>query len=572
MKRLRGILLTLGLLALAGPTAAQPRDALTAETLRGGVFPAPVDYGAFAPGETPAANRFEGRLTLDVGSGPIGYAERHISLFDRQPATERRKRLPPFDFAFVQDGNDLIPTTREPGGQADPEWRLFVNAGRVWDEAGDHGWSRASVPFSLQEYNANCTHNGVLTFLYRSNGAASKAAWQIVSETCFYYKFDAWGLVDARYWPTRQAGRTAVIADHRRREAARLPVKPLATLAADFPGVDISRLALAPPKDGDPPTAYGLVVNGVNYAGPCLTRQGPHPYCASVDLPSYSTAKSLFAGVALMRLEKLYPGVRDARIVDHVGHCARAGSWDGVTFADALDMATGQYGSKEESDEGAPLIEAFFTAPNYTARLHYSCYIHPRQVERGTFFKYHTTDTFVLGAAMSDFLRGKQGPASDLYDDVVLGPLWRPLALSPALDTTLRTYDGYRQPLAGLGLEYHSDDMARLAVWLDGGAMIDGKAALDERMLAAALQRDPADPGLSTGRPTGRYKLGFWADDIGPRLGCKSPVWVPHMSGYGGILVVLLPHAIQYYYFSDGGEGDWSPAAVEAAKIRNPCP
>jgi len=571
MIRLTVVALALGLLALSGEAVAGPRRDLTAGTLQAGPFAAPVDYSAFTPGPAPASNRFEGRLVLEVDSGPAGYRERHINLFDRQPATERRKRLPPFNMAFVQDGHDLIPVLHEPVGPADPEWRLFVNAGRVWDEPGDRGWSRAAIPFSLQEYNANCTHNGVLTFLYRSDGQISKVAWQIVSETCFYYKFDGWGLVDARYQPSRVSDAAAVVADHRRRVAARLPVRPISALATEHPGLDVSRFVLEAPASDDPPTAYGLVVDGVNYAGPCATRYGDYPFCEAVDLPGYSTSKSLFAAVALMRLEKLYPGARNALIVDHVGHCARAGSWSGVTFADALNMATGQYGSLEESDERAPLIEAFFTAPNYTSRLHYSCYIHPRRVEPGTFFKYHTTDTFVLGAAMADFLRDKEGAGRDVYDDLLVRPLWGPQALSHALDATLRTYDSYRQPLAGLGLEYHPDDVARLAAWLDRGALIDGRPALDEAMLASALQRDPAARGLPAGSPAARYSLGFRARDVGKELGCPGAVWVPYMSGYGGISVVLMPGGIQYYYFSDNDRFDWSPAAVQAARIRNLC-
>ncbi|HRD27004.1 MAG TPA: hypothetical protein PLO65_01755, partial [Caulobacter sp.] len=123
MTRLTTALLAFGLLALAGVAEAAPRRDLAFETLRTGPFAAPVDYAAFAPGATPASNRFEGRLVLDVASGPTGYLERHISLFDRQPATERRKRLPPFDMAFVQDGADLIPTRHEPPEPADTEWR-----------------------------------------------------------------------------------------------------------------------------------------------------------------------------------------------------------------------------------------------------------------------------------------------------------------------------------------------------------------------------------------------------------------------------------------------------------------
>ena len=71
--------------------------------------------------------------------------------------------------------------------------------------------------------------------------------------------------------------------------------------------VDPAKLALAPPPDGDPPSQYGLVVDGVRYASACATRHGDYPYCEVLDLPSYSTAKSVVGAVGLMRLEKLYP-------------------------------------------------------------------------------------------------------------------------------------------------------------------------------------------------------------------------------------------------------------------------
>ncbi len=38
------------------------------------------------------------------------------------------------------------------------------------DVAEDGGYSRASLPFTLEERNANCMHNGVLTFLFKSDG------------------------------------------------------------------------------------------------------------------------------------------------------------------------------------------------------------------------------------------------------------------------------------------------------------------------------------------------------------------------------------------------------------------
>ena len=94
---------------------------------------------------------------------------------------------------------------------------------------------------------------------------------------------------------------------------------------------------------------------------------------------------------------------------------------------------------------------------------------------------------------------------------------------------------------------------------------------LDQGLLKAALQRDPAHPGLPASGPAYRYKAGFWARDISGPLGCSRPVWAPFMSGFGGISVVLLPGGVTYYYFGDSGVFDWAPASLEAGRIRDMC-
>ena len=81
-------------------------------------------------------------------------------------------------------------------------------------------------------------------------------------------------------------------------------------------------------------TWYGVVVNGVNYLGGCQTRFGIYPYCESMRATSYSTAKSAFVSVALMRLAQQYgPEVADLLIKDYVPeYAASPGDWERVTF------------------------------------------------------------------------------------------------------------------------------------------------------------------------------------------------------------------------------------------------
>ncbi len=550
-----------------GPRADLSFDSLTT----GPAMAGPVPLSAFGPpaGASAPDGRLSARLTLDVSAARLAIKVLHDDSGDTLAEQAARVTLPPFDFAFVRDGADLIPVQRGVAVGDHPAWDWVVEPGRVWREQGDRGWLRAAVPFALQERNANCLHNGVLTFLFKPDGSVSSVAMQIASETCAYLKFDAWATVPARLTPTEVADAGAIIAAWRDEVAARLPVRPLAELARLRPDLNLAAFALGPPKDGDPPTAFGLVVDGVHYAGLCQTRHGDYPFCDVLGLPSYSTAKSVVGGVGLMRLEALHPGSAQALIADHVSACAGDGDWTGVTLANALDMATGVYGSTAfEADENAPAGRVFYDVEDHAAKAAHACGQFRRRATPGTKFVYHTTDTYLLGSAMSDRLaRAGEG---DLYDDLI-APLWRSLRLSPTILGTRRTYDAARQPFTGWGLTYHRDDILRIAGWLEDGALIDGRQVLDPELLAAALHRNPSQPGLPAGGTTYRYKAGFWARDIGGPLGCARPVWAPFMSGFGGISVVLLPGGVTYYYFGDSGVFDWAPAAVEAARIGDMC-
>ena len=116
------------------------------------------------------------------------------------------RTLPPFAFDFVQDGERIIPVMRGPIAGPHANWEWIVEPGRAWDEAGDDGFTRAGIPFALQERNENCTHYGALTFLFKSDGTITNAAYQIAGETCAYFNFDLAGLA-ACLLPTAPRGR-----------------------------------------------------------------------------------------------------------------------------------------------------------------------------------------------------------------------------------------------------------------------------------------------------------------------------------------------------------------------------
>jgi len=568
------LLLATGLAAsavLQAATAAA-RAALTADELVAGQVRGFVPMVAFTPtaDATAPLRQFSGRLELGAAVA-ADFQVRWNQPFNI-PVDEQIRSLPAFDFEFLQDGAAVIPLQRGPVENPHASWEWVLEPGRAWNEPADQGYTRVAIPFALQERNANCVHNGVLSFVIGDGGTVSKVYYEIASETCAYFKFDSWGVLAARFTPAVPAHAGEVAANYRTELAARLPLRPLAELIDRQPGLLASGLALAAPRDADPATAYGVVLDGVHYASSCATRQGDYPFCDVLALPSYSTAKTLVAAVGLMRLEQLSPGARRALISDYVPECATR-DWRGVTFEHALDMATGVYHRPGyEQDEDATDVVAFYNYETHRERIGFSCRHYHRHAAPGTRWVYRTTDTYVLGAAMAEYARRKL-QLQDFYTDVLAKPLWARLRLSPMLATTRRTRDASRQPFTGYGLSYHRDDIVRLAQFLSvGEGEIDGVAQLDLHMLRAALQRDPQNRGLGAGFPGLAYRDGVWARNIAGPLGCDSPLWVPFMSGYGGISVVMLPGGVVYYYYGDSGVWDWSPAAIELGKLRAFCP
>jgi len=305
--------------------AVGTRVRLTAAMLRGDAAitgPSPMD--AFGPAQNAGAptHQFEGRLVLDVEAARGGF-EVAVDRFAFMADTDEAGAVtmpPPLDMAFVQAGDRLIPAMRGPIASVHPDWEWVLGTGRVWTEPGDDGMTRAAVPFAWMERNANCMHNGMATFLY-DDTSVSDVAYQISSQTCLYFQFETWGLAQANY----VSGPVSAGDDLRAADAAlrarRLPVRPIAELAADMDG--------GPAQFGSPDevsphnmTAFGYVTDGVHYVGGCATGRGVYPACDELILPSYSLAKTMVAGLALMRLEHVSSGARYALITDYVPACA----------------------------------------------------------------------------------------------------------------------------------------------------------------------------------------------------------------------------------------------------------
>ena len=330
------------------------------------------------------------------------------------------KHLPAFSFEFVQNGSYLIPARQGLAITGNPVWNYIVGPGRVWREDSDGGYMRASLPFSLVQRNQNCVHNGEMTFLFSATKAprVSNVYYQITQESCYPMKFNLWGIVSARYEPHAVAESSKIKEIHAAELSHRMPSKPFGALAADFPGSNIQLDAFKQAyKDPANITTFGIAIKGVNYVAGCPTRFGEYAFCSDMRLPSYSIAKSAFAGVALMRLGQLYgKEVYGQLIKNFIPQYVVGGQWDATTFGNASDMATGNYNlDGYEADEDSPTMDRFLIDEKLGSKIADAFAFRKNYAPPGTKWIYQSSATFLLTQAMNAYLNEKRGGKSESF-------------------------------------------------------------------------------------------------------------------------------------------------------------
>lgn len=516
-------------------------------------------------------NTFSGRLELSDEATNGSFSKVKDSY--NYDADAERLHLPEIDIEFVQNGSHLIPAQRGKVVTAHPFWDYLVGPGRVWDENSDNGYSRASFPFALLQKNANCTHNGTMTFLFNDSGSVSKVWYQITQETCLYFKGDFWGQLNATYHDGSVSGSTQLQAAYIQEVSNKITTKDISALAVDYPGFDLSALT----SGIDDITMYGMFVNGTNYVSGCDTRTGAYNFCEWMRVPSYSTAKSIFAGMGMMRLtEKYGSGVPNILIKDYVPeYSASSGNWTNVTLNNTLDMATGNYRfSTYMRDEDGAQMADFFEAETYSDRIT-EAFSWSNKTTPGTTWVYHTSDTFIATQAMHGYLQSQEGSNADIYD-MLVDEVFVPIGVGPGAYTTLRTSDNNWQgrPFGGYGLWLIQDDIAKIVNLLNNDAGLHNSTQLlDANVLASAMQQNSSDYGLTTANQPWVYNNGFWGNEFTTGDGYNCNFRTPFMSGYGGITIVMMPNGSTFYVFSDNGDYNWYDVVAESHDhIGSNCP
>src|SRR5207249_245250 len=173
-------------------------------------------------------------------------------------------------------------------------------------------------------------------------------------------------------------------------------------------------------------SANGLVADGALYLKGCPTRAGPFPYCRHMRHGVFSVTKSMGAAVALLRLGQKYgDAVFDAKIADFLTVTAPHDGWKAVTFADALNMATGvgdlsppREPNDIYADENKPTMFRWMRARSAPQKLAIAFSYGKYAWGPGEVLRYNSTQTFILAAAMDAFLKQKEGAGAHLWDMV----------------------------------------------------------------------------------------------------------------------------------------------------------
>ena len=525
------------------------RDKLTFDDLMNGNFPELVHNDYFMPigSTTPPVHQLSGEIHFRETAMDTNHS-------DSNWLGSGMRFFPAFSVYVISYGECLIPFYRGIilcGDQQNSFWNIIVSPGRVWQEPGDNGYSRASFPFTFTDNYIGQARNGLATFVYNSS-EISDVAIQITQETApvdGYQIANFRAMIPVKYSPSYFEDSEQQILDFEKELAVRPPVRAWNDLPLGGFTEDFFRGGLLPEEV----STAALFLDGQLYIQPAYTRSGPYPYPLEMRHGVFSVTKSLAMGLSMFFAAERYgEDIFDEKIVDYVPGLADHPGWQGVTIEDAFCMATGTQGG-ETGENIVPFIYAR-TEEDKIAAINVLPDAAPAP---GTTFNYASTNTFVLSYALNQYVKAMEGPDADFWLMVkkkVLRPLGiphLPLASTIESDGTLGT------PVMGWGSYPTVIEAAMIGRLLHNEGELRGKQVLNEFRVKEALYRTfraGYDAGSAYGLPQ-EYLHSMWINNIGLSI---DVVTVPSMNGHGGNFVVILPSGVIAIRFSDSNHYDIS--------------
>jgi len=538
-------------------------DELFSETYKGD---SPVQNDYFMPLKDagPAFHALSGTLSIESTkmSHRLIWASENVGSF------------PTLKIDFFTYKEHLVPVDRNKILMAEGStWNIILASGRIWSEPDDNGYSRGSFPFTLIPSSSNFgqTHNGIATFMFNEK-RVSQLRFQIVQEAAPEEIFDAWGQAGMTYLPSPLPDQIVLTQQFVKELAHQTPVRAWAELEQTYDPIMLDMIDETNNRANI--TLSGLIIDDTVYARNCRTRWGDYPYCDQMRHGVYSISKSLGSMLAMLRLaEKYGDGVFDLKIKDYVDIASKHDGWREVTFGDTLNMATGigdiepKQVSGYVSEDSTALARKIIKTQATNEKLKLIAAFGNYPWGPGEIFRYRTSDTFVLAAAMDRFIKSKEGQNADLWSFITL-EVFQPIGIAhmPVLHT-IEPNRARGIPMLGIGMFPTLGEVAKLVKLLRNGGQHKGEQILSEKMLNKAIGK-AMSPGLPTGWQLADgetyYNMSLWLHPYRAKNDCFLKI--PAMSGHGGSYVIIMPNGITAFRFADGREN--SPGTYDSSGLR----
>ena len=471
----------------------------------------------------------EGTLTLSE-------TRMYSSIDDENWSGSGQTLFPSLSIALFSYEDQLIPVDRgiistwEQGGSY---WDVILGVGHLWQANEDDVWDRAALPLHLVSRRVGQVRNCVLNFFYDGE-SVSAGHLQCNQETAppdAYQRGDLVAKVKAGFIAHSISNRSSLVAAHQQYESDLLPVLDWYEIDPD---AEVSALFDRDLTNSLQVSAAAIVLDDVLYRRPSVTSRGVYPFPDEMRHGVYSVTKTMAGALSLLYLAERYgEAIFDAFISDYVPALSNHPDWQGVTFADTINMATGTVGS----DRGEA-ITPFILSSSAEESIQAIAKLGDAAAAPGQRFSYASTNTFVLSYAMQKYVESYEGPGVSYWqlvkDDVlaVIG------AGNLALQHTEELGETEAIPILAWGAFPTLDETAKIArLFLNEGEH-QGTQLLHRQRLRDALGRnDAAFYPTNFFGPAGnaRYLYSFWVETS--QSDC--PIEFRYMAGHGGNFVTM---------------------------------
>lgn len=539
-----------------GPELSQPRTQVTVEQLLVDDTLPFLDLSFFA---RPAWARDE----ADSLSGTISFLATSMFAPKDRAAYAGEDLFPAFAVDVVARNGVLIPRERtliDTRAESPSYWDVILDAGHVWREQDDGPWSRASFPLNLVARYVGEVRNCVASFVYRAD-AMSNVRVQCSQETAV---LDARQLgnvrasVHATYRPRPLSDADAIVAEHVRSVAHRIPTAPLVDID---PSGAITRYFGKRIRTNASTSLGAIYLDGMLYVDTARTRHGPFPYPAAMRHGVFSVTKSLAGALAVFYFAERYgESVLDEPIARHVPAFAELPEWHGVTFSHALNMATGTRAGEDL------LYEPLELAPDKEVAISNIAAFGDFPEAPGEVFHYATTNTFVLSYALDRLVREREGDSVQWWTLVHRNVL-RPIgAENFHLLHTRDTEPTARIPILGLGAVPTLDEAAKIALLIRNEGVFEGRQLLSPYRIREALGRTSWNGYYIDRRQV--YRHSFWSKQVRTD---RCTVTAVFMQGLGANHVIILPSGMIVLRFMDENDMDIDGLIRNVERVRPSC-